>query len=73
MRTLLTAAVTVMSLIALAGPAYAVTPEECQAANGTVDQNTMSCQAFAQGTCPAGFTQTGAFSDGTKACKAPVT
>ncbi|MGH3857076.1 MAG: hypothetical protein ACRDR6_27055 [Pseudonocardiaceae bacterium] len=73
MRTLLTATVTGAALIALATPAYAVTPGECRAVNGMVDTNTMSCQAFTQGTCPPGFTPTAAFSDGAKICKAPLT
>ncbi|MGH3829453.1 MAG: hypothetical protein ACRDRS_03220 [Pseudonocardiaceae bacterium] len=77
MRTLLTAAVTATvtgaALIALATPAYAVTPGECRAANGMVDKNTMSCALLAQGTCPPSFTQTVGFSDGVKICQAPLT
>ncbi len=55
----------IASVVALAAPANAGTCE------GTVNAEG-NCEFFAQGSCPPGSTQTGAFSDGTKLCERPL-
>ncbi|MGH3870583.1 MAG: hypothetical protein ACRDSR_03545 [Pseudonocardiaceae bacterium] len=53
------------SLIILAAPANA---ETCE---GTINADG-NCEFFAQGSCPPGSTQIGAFADGTKRCVRPA-
>jgi hypothetical protein len=69
-RRILLAAITatasaIASVIILTAPANAGTCEGEVNANG-------NCEFFAEGSCPPGSTQIGAFSDGTKRCERPL-